>query len=48
MKPVFIVLQRGEELPDSAWTTRELAEKRARELGSPEDSWVHETVLQGD
>lgn len=48
METVFVVMQRGEEYPDSVWTTEEAAKERARELGSPEDALSFQYQLDKD
>lgn len=42
---VYIILVRGEELPDSAFSTKEAAELRRKALGSEEDYTVHEMTV---
>lgn len=44
---VYVVMERGEELPHSVWTNREEAETKAKEHGSPEDCTVEEYELAG-
>lgn len=39
---VFVVLERGEELPDAVFLNESSAKEYARERGSEEDFLVHE------
>jgi len=46
VEKVYVVMERGEELPDSVWLTKEGAATRAAEMGSPEDVTVEEYELK--
>ena len=48
MRNVYVVMERGEELPDSVWATRKAAEAKAKQLGSEEDVTVEEYGLLGE
>ena len=40
VQQVWVVMERGEELPDSLWDSEEAATKHARQRGSEEDVTV--------
>ena len=42
MRNVYVVMERGEDLPESVWATRKTAEVRAKQLGGEEEGVVVE------
>lgn len=50
MRKVYVVMERGEELPDSVWATKEAADAKAKQFGGEEsgDVMVQEYALQGE